>query len=248
MLYTADCHLSDVKQFCNVALIYCSQKVLDGANVLFFQLGVLNALAVNVASFFNGIVHVVLAGADKHVRRIYALWPVSTGAIMAKLHAFWNWANHKLPNHPMRFFGSVVACTVSVPLTQAPGPQPTGFRFIDISPDASRNTFPFLQARTITKRSLAIVNFTSGHKPMLPALSAFHFNSFGSFIQGIAGPRAEFRIATWTWNKQVAASLANTLASGRCWFRHNELLSFCLGGAGRFAPLHIADNLTITAT
>lgn len=61
----------------------------------------------------------------------------------------------------------------------------------------------------------------------------------------IAGARAKVWSHTWPVFKWLRTLLAKSRELGRGCVRHNESISFCLGGAGRLEPLCTAANLTI---
>lgn len=61
----------------------------------------------------------------------------------------------------------------------------------------------------------------------------------------ITGARAKAWSQTWPMFKWIITLLAKSREFGRGCVRHNESLSFCLGGTGRLEPLCTAANLTI---
>lgn len=182
-------------------LAHRSNHLPDSKHIGLFKLCVERLFSFYIPSLCNAVTNIFKARSDKMMGRIYAAGIVSSGAVVAKLHSFWNWTNEKLPNNSVRHSLSGLIFAHAVTSTGASSsPQPARSRFVDFSPDACGEGIPSIHTKPGTKVSNAFWRVSKNLGTLLANrfnLGRFYVshNEYLSLCLGSSGRLTSFRTA-----------------------------------------------------
>lgn len=234
-------HNMNLIQPCNRVLRHCFQKFSNRWNICVFKLRRRHLLSFCVSPLVDGICHILGVRAYEVMVWIHARGIIAARTVVTQFPPLWNRPSKKLPDYTMSLSSSIPSSAVSVSGYFIASPEPTGVGFVDSSPNPVWKSAPLTPARPRTKLTWPRCQMLKG----LRTIFTFGFSFGVSSVGVIADRTAKLAMLTWAGFEFFPAKLAKAWRIGRGCVRHNESLSFCLGGAGRFDPSRTAAKFTI---